>query len=198
MSTKITNLNGATMYRSGTITDDGVFVPDSGQVLITTDLSGTPVAGGGGGGSGGGGHGGEVTIATTGNTVKIDPANNTVKIAASQTVGVTGTVAVSGPITNAQALALKQAKVATNRSGTITDGGTSQTLAASNTSRFYLSIQNISSEDLWVSEFGAAAVDGAGSYCIETKERLIIKSSNAVTIVGANTGQAFTASEVNA
>ena len=85
----------------------------------------------------------------------------------------------------------------TNRSGTITSGGTSQELAAANTSRKYLFVQNVSTGDLWVN-FGTAAVTTQPSIKLMPDASLTMTgfvSTQAVNIIGATTGQAFTAKE---
>lgn len=92
---------------------------------------------------------------------------------------------------------LKILPVAVNRSGSITAGGTSQTLAALNANRTHLFIQNISDGDLWMSEYGPAAVDGSGSYRIAPGLAARVLTRNAITIVGSATGQKFTATETN-
>lgn len=120
----------------------------------------------------------------------------------SGTVGVSGSVAVTGPATGAQLTAAVTAgntlKAPINRSGSITDGGTSQTLAVSNASRGHLFIQNISSEDIWISEFGAAEIEGSGSYRIAPGLDTRVLSNAAVTVIAATTGTKFTATEINA
>lgn len=84
-----------------------------------------------------------------------------------------------------------------NRSGTITAGGTAQQLAPRNPSRRALTGQNISSGDLWINEVGGiAAVDMAGSYKVPAGESFAVETSQAVSIIGATTGQKFTATEV--
>lgn len=83
-----------------------------------------------------------------------------------------------------------------SRSSTITLGGTSQVLAAANTARRGFCIQNISAGDLWVNPFGAsAAVDTVGSFKIPTMTSLEIKTNGALAIIGATTGQKFSAVE---
>lgn len=86
----------------------------------------------------------------------------------------------------------------TDRSGTITSGGTAQTLMASNAARKGFYIQNTSSGDLWISSVGTAAVAGSSmrviagslyecpSYAVPT---------TAISIYGATTGQSFAARE---
>lgn len=84
----------------------------------------------------------------------------------------------------------------TDRSGSITTGGTAQQLAASNANRAGLSGQNISTGDLWVNEVGGtAAVDTAGSYKVPAGAGFEVATSNAISIVGDTTGQKFTATE---
>lgn len=86
----------------------------------------------------------------------------------------------------------------TDRSGTITTGGTAQQLMASNSSRKGFSVQNVSTGDLWIRETGTAAATQpslkltAGTY-FETPAGY--GSTGAVSIYGATTGQAFTARE---
>jgi hypothetical protein len=90
----------------------------------------------------------------------------------------------------------------TDRSGTITSGGTSQQLAAANATRQYLLIQNNSAADLWVN-FGVAAVANQPSIRLASGAQIEyspggtgVIPSQAVNIIGATTGQAFTAKEV--
>lgn len=86
-----------------------------------------------------------------------------------------------------------------NRSGTITVGGTAQVLCAANASRRGLVIQNNSSGDLWIDRNGGTAVLAQPSICLpagsyyETPQGGNTLTS--VSIIGATTGQAFTAEE---
>jgi hypothetical protein len=86
----------------------------------------------------------------------------------------------------------------TDRSGTITTGGTSQQLAPSNATRKYLLIENLSSGDLWIN-FGVAAVAGQPSLKIPAGAALTMESgfvsNQAVNVLGATTAQAFAAKE---
>lgn len=94
----------------------------------------------------------------------------------------------------------------TDRSGTITTGGTAQQLAAANASRRYLLIQNLSTGVLWVNTTGTAAV-GQPSIALKacgvandgTGGAIVFEGSyippGAVSILGASTGQAFAARE---
>jgi len=86
----------------------------------------------------------------------------------------------------------------TDRSGTITTGGVAQQLAASNGSRTYLLVQNNSTADLWVN-FTSTAVANEPSVkipagAIFTSDPQFV-STEAVSVFGATTGQAFTAKE---
>jgi len=84
----------------------------------------------------------------------------------------------------------------TDCSGTITLGGTAQALAAANAERRGLTGQNISAGDLWINEAGGtAAADTAGSYRVTAGSTFSVSTSRAVSIVGATTGQKFTATE---
>lgn len=86
----------------------------------------------------------------------------------------------------------------TNRSGTITTGGTAQTLAAANANRRYLFIQNLSSSELWINFTTAAAqsqpsirLDAGASFTMEGS----FVSTELISIIGSTTGQAFSAKE---
>lgn len=84
----------------------------------------------------------------------------------------------------------------TDRSGAITTGGTAQALAPANTSRKSLTGQNISAGDLWINEVGGtAAVNGTGSYQITPGQAFGVATNRAISIIGATTGQKFTATE---
>jgi len=87
----------------------------------------------------------------------------------------------------------------TNRSGTIVAGEVAQSLMATNTARQGWQIQNISNGDLWFNETGSTAVLNqpsfrvpANGYYGETDGQL---STAAISIIGATTGQAYTARE---
>lgn len=86
----------------------------------------------------------------------------------------------------------------TDRSGTITAGGAAQTLAAANPARRYLLIQNASAADLWINFTTAAVIDSpsiklsAGDAFSMAAEYV---SNQLISIIGATTGQKFTAKE---
>lgn len=86
----------------------------------------------------------------------------------------------------------------TDRSGTITTGGTAQQLAAANTSRRGYLIQNNSTGDLWINTLATAVASQpsfkvpAGAY-FETPSTML--ATGAISIFGATTGQAFSARE---
>lgn len=84
----------------------------------------------------------------------------------------------------------------TNRSGSITTGGTAQVLAPANAARVTLTAQNISTADLWVNEIGGtAAANTAGSYRVVAGGAFSVATNQAISVVGATTGQAWTATE---
>lgn len=84
----------------------------------------------------------------------------------------------------------------TSRSGSITTGGTAQDLAAANASRKSLTGQNISAGDLWINENGGtAAVDGTDAWKVISGASFKISTNEKVSIIGATTGQKFTATE---
>lgn len=86
----------------------------------------------------------------------------------------------------------------TNRSGTITLGGTAQTLAAANATRKYILIENVSSGDLWIN-FTTTAVINQPSFKIVANGSFVMEgtfiSTELISIIGATTSQAFTAKE---
>lgn len=86
----------------------------------------------------------------------------------------------------------------TDRSGTITAGGTAQTLAAANAARKYLLIQNNSSADLWLN-FTTTAVASQPSIRLRAGETFVMEgafvSTQLVSVIGATTGQTFSAKE---
>lgn len=86
----------------------------------------------------------------------------------------------------------------TDRSGSITTGGTAQTLAPVNTTRKYLLIQNNSAGTLWIN-FTVTAVQSQPSIQLLTNASIVMESrfvsSELVSIIGATTGQTFTAKE---
>jgi len=85
----------------------------------------------------------------------------------------------------------------TDRSGSITTGGTAQQMAAANSARKSLKGQNISAGDLWINEIGGnAAVDAAGSYKVTAGSAFSVATNRAVSIIGATTGQKWTATEI--
>lgn len=86
---------------------------------------------------------------------------------------------------------------ASDLSGTITTGGTSQTLSAAK-SRKYFFVQNLSAANLYIN-FGSAATTGTGSIVIVPNGSFVMESmfvtNQAINILGATTGQGFTAKE---
>jgi hypothetical protein len=86
----------------------------------------------------------------------------------------------------------------TDRSGTITSGGTAQQLAAANSSRKYLFIQNNSSGNLWFN-FTTTAVQSQPSILLLPNASVTFVSpfitTEAVSIIGATTSQSWSAKE---
>jgi hypothetical protein len=85
----------------------------------------------------------------------------------------------------------------TDRSGTITTGGTAQVAMAANSTRKGVIVQNTSTGDLRISTTGTASSTAgiklvAGAYW-ESPPGMV--PSGAISIWGATTGQAFTAVE---
>lgn len=87
----------------------------------------------------------------------------------------------------------------TDRSGTITTGGSSQQVMAANPNRQFLLIQNVSTDNLWVRFGASAAVQTQPSIKLLPNSDLTFNGSwvptQAVQIIGPTTSQAFTAEE---
>lgn len=86
----------------------------------------------------------------------------------------------------------------TDRSGTITTGGTAQVLMAANAARTGFWVQNNSSSDLWINSLGTAAAGGSSlrlrpGDLYETPAFAV--PATAISIYGATTGQVFAARE---
>jgi hypothetical protein len=82
-----------------------------------------------------------------------------------------------------------------DRSGTIATGGTAQQLAKANASRKFLKGQNLSTGDLWINEVGGTAAASQPAYRIPAGATFSVSTTQAVSIFGATTGQAFSATE---
>lgn len=90
------------------------------------------------------------------------------------------------------------AQAASDRSGTITSGGASQTVMGQNNNRHGCSIQNVSSGDLWVNDVGGSAVANQPSFKVTSGAMYQCVNGSgtaAITVLGATTGQAFAARE---
>jgi hypothetical protein len=101
--------------------------------------------------------------------------------------GSTNAVSVVGRITK------------TDRSGSITAGGSAQALMAANANRLGWQLQNNSNGDLWFNEVGSTAVAAQPSFKLapgDSYESPVgATSTAAISIIGATTGQTFTARE---
>ena len=86
-----------------------------------------------------------------------------------------------------------------DHSGTITVGGSSQTLMASNASRHGCSIQNESQYDMWFNELGSSAAASEPSHLLPAGGEWICPSNGipttVINIYGGAAGQAFSARE---
>lgn len=85
----------------------------------------------------------------------------------------------------------------TNRSGTITAGGTAQTAAAANANRAFLFFQNVSDTDMWI-DFGATAVADQPSIKIVPGASFVTDRFVPLTLLSvfcATTGKAYTCKE---
>lgn len=109
-------------------------------------------------------------------------------------------VGVNGPAgSGANSLSTSTAPLpaGTDRSGTTSaTAGTATTLAAANTARRGLNIQNISSGNIGINEAGSAAVIGSpGTYTLAAGATVNVRTSRAVSVVGSAASQPYTATE---
>ena len=84
----------------------------------------------------------------------------------------------------------------TNRSGTITAGGTAQVLAPANLSRAGFWFQNVSDTDMWINELGnAAASQPSIKVPAGAMYEFPVVPGTALSVFCATTGKAFSARE---
>ena len=82
----------------------------------------------------------------------------------------------------------------TDRSGTA--GTTSTTLAAANTARRGLNVQNISANNLGINEFGGtAAIGTAGTYTLAAGATINVRTNRLITVIASAAASAYTATE---
>ena len=82
-----------------------------------------------------------------------------------------------------------------NLSGTITSGDAAQTLHAADSSGKTVYIRNVSAGDLWFDETGQTAIKASPSHKLSPTDEWESpgKITTAISIIGATTGQNFTA-----
>lgn len=87
----------------------------------------------------------------------------------------------------------------TDRSGTVTAGGTAQQLMAANASRNGWSLYNSSTSNLWINDVGGTALVQGSSFMVSPNSLYESpkngSSVGAISIYGATTGQTFAARE---
>jgi hypothetical protein len=130
-------------------------------------------------------------------TQPVSIATAPVLVAGSAVIGKVGIDQTTPFTTNAVGIVGRVTK--TDRSGTITAGATAQTLMAANSSRLGWQLQNNSVGDLWFNELGSTAVANQPSFKLapgDSYESPVgATTTAAISIIGATTGQAFTARE---
>lgn len=106
-----------------------------------------------------------------------------------QVIGTTANPLVTSASTASQSL-----PAGTDRSGTATT--TSGTLAAANSTRRGLNIQNVGANNIGVNEFGGAASIGtAGTYTLTPGSSMNVRTNRLVTVIAATASTAYTATE---
>lgn len=135
------------------------------------------------------------TIATSSTSLPLPAGAAT---SALQTTGNTALTAIQTAIMGTVKVDTVVPSTSTNKSGTITTGGTAQVLMAANGARRGFFLQNNSSANLYVNGLGAATSDGL---CLTIPAGVLYETSiqhvgtGAISILGATTGQAFYARE---
>lgn len=141
--------------------------------------------------------GADVALGATGDAAITNPASAGTLIAFTKGI-VTLLASIVASIASAFTIRGNQVTY-TDRSGTVTLGGTAQTLAASNASRRGFTIQNNSTANLTVNSLGTATTTAgiiiAPGQLYEWPETGI--PTTAISILGATTGQRFDAREWN-
>lgn len=88
-----------------------------------------------------------------------------------------------------------------DRSGTVAAGAVSQLLMARNSDRFYFFFQNLSLGDLWLNHTSSAQIGVAGNIRVGPCAVFALEGSYVSAepwyVIGATSGQAFTAKENN-
>jgi len=169
---------------SGSITVDGAVTVNAGTNLNTSALAL------------------DATLTNKTQFTKITNGTNTATVAASGELSVVPKDGNGVYLTDGVGVTVSLVKNLTggltDRSGSITTGGTAQTLAATNNARNYLLIQNNSSEDLWFN-FAVTAVASQPSIQLPAGSTFTMEnnfaSGQSISIIGATTGQTFTAKE---
>lgn len=111
-----------------------------------------------------------------------------------QAVGAGGAAAPAGTATDPTSTQSAPLPAGTDRSGTVDTA--SKTLAAANTGRRSLNVQNISANTLGINEFGGtAAIGSPGTYTLAAGATLNVRTRNAVTVIASAAGSAYTATE---
>jgi len=82
----------------------------------------------------------------------------------------------------------------TDRSGSITTGGTAQNVAGANTSRRGLDFQNTSDTEMRVTENGTSATAATG-YLVAAGGRFNARTNRAISVFCATTGKTFASTE---
>jgi hypothetical protein len=84
-----------------------------------------------------------------------------------------------------------------DRSGsTSATAGTATPLAAANTARRGLNVQNISAGNIGINEIGGtAAIGSPGTYTLAAGATVNVRTNRAVSVVGSAVSQAYTATE---
>lgn len=104
-------------------------------------------------------------------------------------------VSTSGSVTIAPT-----AGTMTDRSGTITTGGTAQQVMAASANRRYLFFQNVSEIDLWINYGATNAVANQPSIKVGPDGSMVLEGSSIsgerVSVFGTTTGAAYTAKEI--
>jgi len=105
-----------------------------------------------------------------------------------------GSVAPAGTANDPQVINTAYLPAGTDRSGTA--GTTSATLAAANSTRRNLVIQNVSANVIGINEFGGtAAIGSPGTYTVPSGASARVSTNRLVTVVASAASSPYTATE---
>lgn len=120
-----------------------------------------------------------------------------VPLVATMAVSASGTANPAGTQADPSYTQTAPLPAGTDRSGTTSaTAGTATQLAAANTARRGLNIQNISAGSIGINEIGGtAAIGSPGTYTLAAGASVNVRTNRAISVVGSAASQPYTATE---